>query len=145
MEAPELLTDDMDIRDTKLRMRIGGNGDYYIELKENKRGEVIRLDTRIAMSGGNATTEVRLAVANLFKALRGETQNKPRVLPISGVSVSLPLDADQTWPTRDVLNKLIEASEILLHKKDYDGHGWEEIAHCVDLAKGIVKRIGNEL
>lgn len=85
METPELLTDDMDIRDTKLSMRIGGNGDYYIELKETKRGEVIRLDTRIAMSGGNAATEVRLAVANLFKALRGETLNKERVLPISGV------------------------------------------------------------
>ena len=76
----------------------------------------------------------------------GETFNREQaneLLPL--VSVSLPLDADQTWPTRDVLNKLIEASEILLHKKDYDGHGWEEIAHCVDLAKGIVKRIGNEL
>lgn len=72
MGTPKLLTDDQDVRDTELSMYIGGNGDYYIELKETKRGEVVKLDTRIAMSGGNATPEIRYAVSNLFKALMGQ-------------------------------------------------------------------------
>lgn len=84
MEAPKLLTDDQDIRDTELSMYVGGNGDYYIELKETKRGEVVKLDTRIAMSGGNATPEIRHAVSNLFKALLGqkvETGENNALLP----------------------------------------------------------------
>jgi len=68
----ELLTDDMDIRDTTLSMDVGGNGDYYLTLKETTRGKKVRLDTRIAMSGGNATPEVKKAIANLYKALQGE-------------------------------------------------------------------------
>jgi hypothetical protein len=55
----------------------------------------------------------------------------------------LPLDMDQCWPTKDVLDKLIEAAEILLHKHDYDGHGWELIAHAVDRGKEISARIKN--
>jgi hypothetical protein len=72
METPKLLTDDMDIRDTELSMYYGNNGDYYICLKETKRGEIVKLDTRIAMSGGNATPEIRQSVSNLFKALMGQ-------------------------------------------------------------------------
>jgi len=72
METPKLLTDDMDIRDTELSMYHGNNGDYYICLKETKGGEIVKLDTRIAMSGGNATPEIRQAVSNLFKALMGQ-------------------------------------------------------------------------
>ena len=68
-----LLTDDMDIRNTELSMEFGGNGDYYLILKETKGGEVVKLDTRIAMSGGNATPEVKSAISNLYKALNGET------------------------------------------------------------------------
>lgn len=41
------------------------------------------------------------------------------------------------WPLKDVLAKLIEAAEILLVKKDYDGHGWEEIHHAINRAKKI--------
>jgi hypothetical protein len=41
----ELLTDDMDIRDTKLSMIVGGNGDYYLSLKETRRtGKIIKLE-----------------------------------------------------------------------------------------------------
>lgn len=64
-----LLTDDMDIRDTTLDMWVGGNGDYYLELKETKRGQVIKLDTRISMSGGNASHRTRLAIAELYASL----------------------------------------------------------------------------
>jgi uncharacterized protein YfaS (alpha-2-macroglobulin family) len=68
----KLLTDDMDIRDTELDVYVGGNGDYYIELTETKRGEIVRISTRISMSGGNASTETKLAVANLYRALNKE-------------------------------------------------------------------------
>lgn len=66
----ELLTDDMDISDTTLSMDVGGNGDYYLTLKETKRGKTIKLYTRIAMSGGNATTKVKKAISDLYKALQ---------------------------------------------------------------------------
>lgn len=44
---------------------------------------------------------------------------------------------DKPWPLRDVLAKLVEAAEILLHRCDYDGHGYEEILAAVDAAKKI--------
>jgi hypothetical protein len=55
------------------------------------------------------------------------------------------LALDNAWCLKDVLKKLIEASEILLHQKNYDGHGWEEINHCVERGKEIVSILsGNE-
>jgi len=55
------------------------------------------------------------------------------------------LGLDNSWSLKDVLKKLIEASEILLHQKNYDGHGWEEINHCVERGKAIVSTLsGNE-
>lgn len=42
------------------------------------------------------------------------------------------------WSLRDVLANLIGAAEVLLHQKNYDGHGWEEINHCVERGKEIV-------
>jgi len=63
-----------------------------------------------------------------------------RSLPIAEI-----LGEDQPWPLTDVLKKLIEASEILLHKKNYDGHGWEEIRHAVEVAKQKVRLLsGND-
>ncbi len=43
----------------------------------------------------------------------------------------------EPWPLWDVLDKLVEASDILLHQHNYDGHGWEEIHHAVKRAKEI--------
>jgi hypothetical protein len=55
------------------------------------------------------------------------------ILPVSQI-----LGLNQPWPLVDVLKKLVEASEILLHKKSYDGHGYEEINQAVDRAKEII-------
>lgn len=44
------------------------------------------------------------------------------------------------WSLPEVLNKLIEASDILLDKKNYDGHGWEEISHARSKAKFILEQ-----
>ncbi len=47
-------------------------------------------------------------------------------------------ESRQQWPTVDVIAKLAEAAEILLHRCDYDGHGYEEIAACVERAKELL-------
>jgi hypothetical protein len=47
-------------------------------------------------------------------------------------------ESRQQWPTVDVIAKLVEAAEILLHRCDYDGHGYEEIAACVERAKELL-------
>ena len=55
------------------------------------------------------------------------------------LAYSLPLDGDRAWDTISVLEKLVEAADILLHKKDYDGHGWEEIELCYKLGLEILQ------
>jgi hypothetical protein len=49
------------------------------------------------------------------------------------------LPEDSAWPVKDVLTKLVEAAEILLHRYDYDGHGYEEILAAVNAAKQIAE------
>jgi len=49
------------------------------------------------------------------------------------------LSLDNPWCLRDVLKELVRASNILLHDKNYDGHGWEGISHCVDRGNEIIK------
>lgn len=65
-------TDDCDIRDTKFWMDLGGNGDYYLNLMETTKNGIVRLNTRVSMSGGNTTKSlrVRLAIAELYKAMQ---------------------------------------------------------------------------
>lgn len=67
-------------------------------------------------------------------------------LDIAGVMPSLPLDKilrlDQPYSLPEVLKGLIEAADILLHKKDYDGHGWERLEYCYRHAKDIVAEFG---
>ncbi len=42
---------------------------------------------------------------------------------------------DKAWTLNDIIKKLCEAANILLNEKDYDGHGHEEIKHCLTLAE----------
>lgn len=64
-------------------------------------------------------------------------------------TLSTPTDKEETsihdydesaWPLPDMLKKLVDGCDILLHKKDYDGPDHEEILGCVKLAKRIIKR-----
>jgi hypothetical protein len=48
---------------------------------------------------------------------------------------------EESWDLISVLNKLISSTEILLNKKDYDGHGWEEVQHCVKKGKEYVSKM----
>lgn len=56
-------------------------------------------------------------------------------------NVDVPLNNGEPWNTHDVIAKLIEAADILLHKKDYDGHGWEEIEICYNKGKELLEQI----
>ena len=56
------------------------------------------------------------------------------------------LGNDKPYPLKDVLKTLIDAGEILLYKKDYDGYNYEEIKVCISRAKETIKDIEqNEL
>jgi len=45
----------------------------------------------------------------------------------------------EPFPLVDVLKKLTEATDILLHKHDYDGDRWEEMHICLDKGREIIK------
>lgn len=46
---------------------------------------------------------------------------------------------DQPWPLKDVISKLCDAAEILLHEKNYDGHGYEEIIESLRIGREWIK------
>lgn len=64
-----LKSDDSDIRKSWLTLQLGGNGDYYVNIISEKNGlkEVSRV--RVSTSGGNAPTDVRRAVADLYREM----------------------------------------------------------------------------
>lgn len=50
----------------------------------------------------------------------------------------------EPWPLRDVLAKLVEAGDILMHEKNYDGHGWEQISHAIERGKAALSSWPND-
>lgn len=72
-----LKTDDCDIRDVRFFMQAGGNGDYYCTMIEyDERGTMkSRLDYRMAMSGGQAPHEVKMAFVNLYREMEKANLN----------------------------------------------------------------------
>lgn len=71
-----LKTDDCDIQESSLNILLGGNGDYYIRIKERK-GPFFDTNTiRVSTSGGNAPSEVKIAVAELYRALEKHGLNE---------------------------------------------------------------------
>lgn len=69
-----LKTDDCDINDTHLQTMLGGNGDYYIAIIDHKDNTIKTV--RISTSGGNAPMEVKVAVAELFRAMEKHNLNE---------------------------------------------------------------------
>lgn len=51
---------------------------------------------------------------------------------------------DTEWPLSDVLSNLIETSDILLKKHQYDGHGHETLKYATDKAREILKLLINQ-
>lgn len=65
--------------------------------------------------------------------------NVAKHFPNSNFAIKEILNFDsEAYPLKNVLQKLIDASEYLLHKKNYDGIDYEEIETCVLKAKQIV-------
>jgi hypothetical protein len=69
-----LLTDDCDIYDIHLMTILGGNGDYYISIidKKDNTNKTIRIST----SGGFAPSRVKIAVAELYRAMEDAGLNE---------------------------------------------------------------------
>ncbi len=61
------------------------------------------------------------------------------------LAVSLPIDLDkvirpdQPYSLPEVLKALVECADILLHKKSYDGDGWERLEYCYRHGKDIIE------
>jgi hypothetical protein len=51
------------------------------------------------------------------------------------------LRLDQAWPLRDVIQKLVDGVDILLHEKDYDALGWEDYEHSFTRGKEIIAQL----
>ena len=43
------------------------------------------------------------------------------------------------WSLKQIVSKLCDATDILLHEKDYDGHGHEELQVCLTLGKRYIE------
>lgn len=75
-----LKTDDCDIQESYMQTILGGNGDYYILIKEKKQKgdeEYWEVNSvRISTSGGNAPTEVKCAAAELYRAMKKHNLNE---------------------------------------------------------------------
>lgn len=55
------------------------------------------------------------------------------------------LGLSNPYPLTDVLKRLINAAEYLLHKKSYDGGDYEEIEGCVIIAKETIQLIDKQI
>ena len=48
------------------------------------------------------------------------------------------------WAPKDVVSELVRANDILLHEKDYGGHGWEGIEYCWRIAKDWLQSLNQK-
>lgn len=72
-----LLTDDCDLNNNSLRMELGGNVDYYIQIWWiDEEGLNQFKSVRISTSGGHSKTNVKCAVAELYRAMESENMNE---------------------------------------------------------------------
>ncbi len=104
------------------------------ELKAHEK----ELDTIPFLTSGhaNARSREKKIISELSAALNLLNTSSPvySSLPISEI-----LGFDNPFALNDVLSKLAEAAEYLLHKKSYDGYDYEEIGICAGRARDIVK------
>lgn len=100
--------------------------------------EYLPEESDLAFEGGIELFLKRKVVSSIEQAQK-EAYNqaiedgKEKILTITG--------EDNPYPLRDVLERLIWATEYLLHIKNYDGHNYEELGQSVRRAKEIMKSI----
>ncbi len=70
-----------------------------------------------------------------FKASQEEKKIDLSELKVDGLNKVL--SADGPYPLHEVMKYLIEGADILLHKKAYDGDGWEGLEYAYRKAKEI--------
>lgn len=71
-----LLTDDCDLNSNSIRMDLGGNGDYYLQIwTKDDDGINHWSGVRISTSGGFAPSDVKIAIAELYRALEKHNLN----------------------------------------------------------------------
>lgn len=72
-----LLTDDMDICTAHFYMDLGGNGDFYLNtVKTDDAGVKTVHSVRVSTSGGQAPSDVKIAVAELYRAMEKHKLNE---------------------------------------------------------------------
>lgn len=64
-----LKSDDSDIQPAWLTTQLGENGDYYVTIISEIDGLKTTKTVRVSTSGGYAPSDVKIAVANLFRAM----------------------------------------------------------------------------
>lgn len=55
------------------------------------------------------------------------------------------LRLDKPFPLKDILSRLVKASEYLLNDKNYDGPDYEELGHCVTGAKEVIEWLSESI
>lgn len=76
--------------------------------------------------------------ANQVKRIQSETYQLGRQEVIDEI-----LENENAWNLAETLAKLLEATEILMDEKDYDGHGWELIAQAQTRGKEFLSKLYN--
>jgi hypothetical protein len=72
-----LLSDNFDLDVVFFRIITGNDGDYYPQMIYKDENDHVRtVGSRICMSGGNAPTDVKLAIANLFRVMEKHNLNE---------------------------------------------------------------------
>lgn len=84
-----------------------------------------------------AIADTRAASSAEVTRLAAEVE-RLKVLAASSITLSIRAGDDEPWSLRECVIKLVEAADILLHQKDYDGAHWELIQSAWTHAKGYL-------
>lgn len=76
---------------------------------------------------------------------RISVEKEPTTVSSAGKEVSDLLGTHEPWPLTDVLLKLIESTEYLLHVNNYDRHGWEEVSHSTKIGSEYLDKLTQSL
>lgn len=76
----------------------------------------------------------------IARTIRGDRVLSPNAKPESSGSLAPAGYDESAWPLKCIVEKLIEAADILLDEKDYDGHGHELISFARNEARNWLRQ-----